>query len=66
MVTDEYSYSHNLLSGKEEYYSSKNNLPLGKTPEVEEDKKALKLLTEAYYETARYLLYNNKKENAVK
>ena len=63
MVTDEYSYSHNLLSGKEEYYSSKDNLPLPKTPEVEQDKKALKILTEAYYETARYLLYNNKKES---
>ena len=62
MVTDEYSYSHNLLSGKEEYYSSKDNLPLAKTPEVDEDKKELKLITEAYYETARYLLYNNKKE----
>jgi phosphoglycerol transferase MdoB-like AlkP superfamily enzyme len=66
MVTDEYSYSHNLLSGKEEYYSSKDNQPLEKSPAVEEDKKALKILTEAYYETARYLLYNNKKESAGK
>lgn len=66
MVTDEYSYSHNLLSGKEEYLSSKDNVPLSKTPAVEEDKKLLKTLTEAYYETARYLLYNNKKENVPK
>jgi phosphoglycerol transferase MdoB-like AlkP superfamily enzyme len=66
MVTDEYSYTHNLLSGKQEYYSSKDNLPLANTPAVAEDKKALKILTGAYYETARYLLYNNKKENSAK
>ncbi len=63
MVTDEYFYSHNLLSGKEVYLSSKDNAPLGQTPAVEKDKSLLKTLTEAYYETARYLLYNNKKEN---
>ena len=66
MVTDEYSYTHNLLSGKEEYLSSKDNAPLPQTPVVEGDKKLLKTLTEAYYETARYLLYNNKKESASK
>ena len=66
MVTDEYSYTHNLISGKEEYLSSKDNVPLTQTPAVEEDKKLLKTLTDAYYETARYLLYNNKKESVSK
>ncbi|HEY8659365.1 MAG TPA: sulfatase-like hydrolase/transferase [Hanamia sp.] len=63
IVTDEYCYVHNLLSGKEDFRSAKNNLPLPKSQMVEEDKKTLQTLSQAYYETARYMLLNNKKVN---
>ncbi len=66
MVTDEYSYVDDLLSGKIDFRSSKDNVPLPETPEIMADKKALHDLSQAYYETARYLLLNNKKENAPK
>jgi phosphoglycerol transferase MdoB-like AlkP superfamily enzyme len=61
IVTDEYVYVHNLLSGKEDFRSSKNNLPLNKTSEISADKKSLQTLSDAYYQTAKYMLLNNKK-----
>ncbi len=66
VVTDEYVYVHSLLSGKEDFRSSRNDNPLPQTPNVEEDKKALQSLSTAYYETARYVLLNNKKEGVNK
>jgi phosphoglycerol transferase MdoB-like AlkP superfamily enzyme len=66
MVTDDYSYVHDLLSGREDFRSSKDNLPLPQNAETAADKKALHDLSQAYYETARYLLLHNKKENEAK
>lgn len=66
IVTDEYVYTHNLISGTEDFRSSANNAPLPQTPAVDEDRKAIKELTQAYYETARYMMLNNLKSNAVK
>ncbi|HET7117725.1 MAG TPA: LTA synthase family protein, partial [Hanamia sp.] len=66
IVTDDYVYIHNLLSGTEDFRSSKDNLPLPETAEITADKKSLQDLTQAYYETARYMLLNNKKANEVK
>ncbi len=66
MVCDQYVYVHNLLSGTEDFRSSKDNLPLPQTTEVASDKKALQDLTQAYYETAKYMLLNNKKANEIK
>ena len=66
IVTDEYCYVHNLISGTEDFRSSHDNIPLEKTPAVEEDKKAIQSLAQAYYETARYMMLNNKKENIKK
>jgi hypothetical protein len=54
------------LSGQIDFRSSKDNVLLPETPEIMADKKALHDLSQAYYETARYLLLNNKKENAPK
>ena len=65
MVTDEYCYVHNLLSGTEDFRYSNSNEPLPKTPLVEQDRKAIKDLTQAYYETARYMMLNNLKRNAI-
>ncbi|MDQ6889992.1 MAG: LTA synthase family protein, partial [Bacteroidota bacterium] len=61
IVTDEYVYVHNLLSGKEDFRSSANDAPLLSSLVVNDDKKTLQTLSQAYYETARYLLLNNKK-----
>ncbi len=62
VVTDEYVYVHSLLSGNEDFRSSRNDNALPNTGNVAGDKKALQQLSQAYYETARYLLLNNKKE----
>jgi len=59
MVTDDFVYIHNLLTGQEDFRSAKNNLTL--PPASSTDKKALKQLSDAYYETAKYMLLNNKK-----
>lgn len=64
IVTDEYCYVHNLLSGTEDFRFSNSNNPLPSTAAIAEDKKAIKELTDAYYETARYLMLNNLKKNA--
>jgi len=66
IVTDEYCYVHNLLSGTEDFRSGRNDKPLPQTPGVQEDRKAIKELAQAYYETARYMMLNNLKRNAVK
>ena len=63
VVTDEYAYVHNLISGKVDFRYSNSDAPLPQTPNVNEDKKALETLSQAYYETARYMLSNNKKVN---
>jgi phosphoglycerol transferase MdoB-like AlkP superfamily enzyme len=64
IVTDEYCYVHNLISGREDFRSSKNNEPLPQTAAVADDRKAIKELAQAYYETARYMMLNNLKRNA--
>jgi phosphoglycerol transferase MdoB-like AlkP superfamily enzyme len=61
IITDDYVYVHNLLSGQEDFRSSKNNEALPQTEETASDKKALQTLSEAYYQTAKYMLSNNKK-----
>jgi len=61
IVTDEYVYVHNLISGKEDFRSSKNNLPLAENAQISADKKSLQTLSDAYYQTAKYMLSNNKK-----
>lgn len=66
IVTDEYCYVHNLLNGTEDFRSSRNDEPLPQTPAVDEDKKAIKELANAYYETARYMMLNNLKRNSGK
>jgi hypothetical protein len=60
IVTDKYVYVHNLISGKEDFRSSENNLPLNEPSQLS-DKKSLQTLSDAYYQTAKYMLLNNKK-----
>lgn len=61
MMTDEYCYQKNLITGKENFVSSKSNNPLPLNDSVQNDKNLLIRLTSAYYETAKYMLLNNKK-----
>ncbi|MEO5499816.1 MAG: LTA synthase family protein, partial [Ginsengibacter sp.] len=60
MVTDKYVFTHNVNGGQEDFRSTIDNQPVDGLQGIE-DKKLLKQLTEAYYQTAKYLLYNNKK-----
>ena len=62
VITDQYIYTLNLVSRKEDFRSSKDDLPLPQTPSVEEDRKELKTMASAYFETAKYMLSHNKKK----
>jgi phosphoglycerol transferase MdoB-like AlkP superfamily enzyme len=66
MVTDEYCYVHNLLSGTEDFRSSSNDSVLAQTPAIKQDEKLMRELAKAYYETARYIMFNNSKRNSSK
>jgi len=66
IVTDQYCYVHNLLSGTEDFRYSNSSEPLPQTSLIEQDRKAIKDLAQAYYETARYMMLNNLKRNAAK
>jgi phosphoglycerol transferase MdoB-like AlkP superfamily enzyme len=61
LVSNQYYYFKNLKTGKEEFVSMTGNDPVPVNAETESTKKYLQTLTDAYYETARYLLLNNKK-----
>lgn len=63
MVNSKYYYTKNLKSGKTDIVSVTNNNPLLPTPQTDSIKNEMGILTEAYYQTARYLLYHNKKQN---
>lgn len=63
IVTDEYCYVHNLLSGTEDFRYSNSNQPLPQNNSTAQDRKAIKDLAQAYYETARYMMLNNFKRN---
>ena len=62
-ITDDYAYVHNLLTGKADFRSAKDDLPLPEDSTTLADENALENLSQAYYETARYMLMNNKKPN---
>ena len=64
MMTDAYCYQLNLLTGAEQFVSSKNNAPLPVNDSLQKDRTLLNRLTRAYYETAKYMLLNNKKAGA--
>lgn len=66
IVTDEYCYVHNLLSGTEDFRYSNSNEPLPQTAAVAKDRRAIKNLAQAYYETARYMMLHNLKKNVGK
>lgn len=61
MIDSNYYYSRSLFQGNEIMVSIKNNEPVGNEPAVENRKNKLRKLTDAYYQTAKYLLFNNKR-----
>ena len=61
MMTDKFCYMKNLLTGKDNFVSAEDNDPLPADLSTQNDKKLLQDLTNAYYETAKYMLLNNKK-----
>ena len=62
VVNDQYVYTLNLASGKEDFRSSKDDLPLPQTAAVEEDRKEIKTMADAYFETAKYMLSHNSRK----
>lgn len=61
MVTDRYVYTKSLISGKEQILSSLKETPGAAKTEKSAHLRALQALTEAWYETANYMLFTNKK-----
>ena len=60
MVTDDYFYRKNIRIKKEELVTATNK-PLNLTPLQQDSvKKYLSTLTTSFYETARWMLVNNK------
>jgi phosphoglycerol transferase MdoB-like AlkP superfamily enzyme len=62
MATNEFYYLKNVKTGKIDFVSVLNNDPVPVNAATDSIKKHLAILTDAYYETSKYLLYNNKKK----
>lgn len=62
LAGNKYYYLKNLKTGKEELVSMTGNEPVPVNAETDSIKRSLQRLTDAYYETAKYLLLNNKKK----
>ncbi len=60
-VSGDYYFSKHLVSGDETWVSIRNNEPLPKTDSMEKQKTFMRDVTNAFYETTRYMLYNNRK-----
>ena len=62
LISDEYYFLKNLKTGKEDFVSMINNNPVEKSGHTDSIKNNLSHLTDAYYETCKYLMLNNKKK----
>ena len=62
MVTDQYYYLKNTKTGKIDFVSVTGNEPVPANKQTDSIRYQLGILTDAYYETAKYLLFNNKKK----
>ncbi len=61
LVSNNYYYLKNLKSGKEEFVSITGNEPVPVNAQTDSIRNYLNRLTDAWYETAQYLMLNNKK-----
>lgn len=62
IVSSHYFYVKNLVSKKAKIVSVTDNNTVTVTAETDSIKNTMGRLTDAYYETARYLLFNNKRK----
>lgn len=62
MVTNDYYFLKNTKTGKTDFVSVTGNEAVPANSHTDSIKHKLHLLTDAYYETAKYLLFNNKKK----
>ena len=60
MVTDDFYFTRNLNSGEEEIYPIRNLGGASDKQRMDSAQKKLSVFTTAFYETAKYLLMNNK------
>lgn len=56
IIDSNYFYFYRIPSRKGEMVSVRNNLPVGNSPAEEKERKKLHEMSEAYYETSRYML----------
>ncbi len=61
VVLGDYYFTRHLVSDEENLVSIRNNDPLVKSPATDSLRDHLLKVTNAFYETARYLLFNNHK-----
>ncbi|MBS1598715.1 MAG: sulfatase-like hydrolase/transferase [Bacteroidetes bacterium] len=62
LVKGDFLFRKQLKTGKEEIVSVKNNQPVDGSAENDATKKEMKSITESIFETAKYLLFHNKKK----
>ena len=61
-MSNKYYYRRNLITQKEDFVSVTDDLPVDKNAITELIKIEMSKLTIAWYETAKYVLLNNKKQ----
>jgi phosphoglycerol transferase MdoB-like AlkP superfamily enzyme len=61
VVHGDYYFGRHISSGAEDFVSIINNNPIQKNPISDSIRLKMSLMTNAFYETARYLLLNNRK-----
>ena len=61
VVSDEYYYGKNLKTNEENFVSVINNNPVSKDIQTDSIMKTMAATTDAFYNTAKYMLQNNKK-----
>jgi phosphoglycerol transferase MdoB-like AlkP superfamily enzyme len=62
IVNSQYFYTRNLKTQKQNIVSVTDNTPVPDNAQTDSVKNTMDRLTDAYYETARYLLFNNKRK----
>ncbi len=61
LVSNQYYYVQGLKTGKKEFVSVENNNPVPINSETKSLKEKMAIMTDAWYETAKFMLLNNKK-----
>lgn len=65
LVTNKYYFLRSLASGKEQVVSVIDNKPLNNSELSQEKMDSSRRLIDSYFETSKYLLFNNKKKKPV-